>query len=436
MCWILFGEYHPHRLLFLCNQTLDETVRVDRGEDINVSVTVYGKYFSLSNVNFSLIHENQSVHICKIQVRGKCISVIDPHFHITLFKNYTKIKTGWIKIFSFQLTINQVDYNDIGIYFLRSSQPFCTILRLNVIVGNLPQCTALLVNGKGHLKFSCTSEFNEYTNKMQLVAGNETLQLYENHLLISGSETVKNATMVISTTVAIRDAFDRNRIPNTCIVSNAALDLEDRCNFSVFTLPKAIEITEFGQEVNFTCCPESEKAANMLWYNVKRNDINVTGQFFTVNIDFNLRQEVDSDDGKKSFIFLMYDNDTRLSFCIVKLVLNVRYHGGVMLFGKIELNSTVANGQRETCTRSNVMSVRAIPQEYGQRPSTSTQAGQGNVTNAKEQAKELSLFRFPSVSNDLEMGISVFVLFNILVLFYIATWVYKCSKLIASKFSK
>ena len=240
----------------------------------------------------------------------------------------------------------------------------------------------------------------------------------------------------ISTTVAIRDAFDMNQIPNTCIVSNAVLDLEDQCHFSVFTSPKAIEITEFEQEVIFTCCTKSEKAANILWYNVKRNDINATGQFFTVNIDSNLRQEVDSDDGKKSFIFLMYDNDTRLSFCIGKLVLNVRYHGGVMLFGKIELelNSTVANGQRETCTRANVMSVYVIPQEYEQRPSTSTQACQGNVTNAEDEINSTSQVRFIGIFTDRETGISVIVVVAIFVFFIIAICVYKiCSKFITLK---
>ena len=263
------GSISP-QAFFLCNQTLDDTVRVDRGEDVNVSVTVYGDFHSLPSLSFALIHETQSVQICNIKWSGKCVSIIDPHFHITLFKSITGIKTGWIKIFRFQLTINQVDYNDTGIYVLRSSQPFCTILRLNVFVmGNLPQCTALLVHRKGHLKFSCTSDLEEYKNKMQLVAGNQTLQLKENHVLISGSETAnnsmsKNATMVISTTVAIRDAFDMNQIPNTCIVSNTVLDLEDQCYFSVFTSPTAIEITEFEQEVIFSCCTESENADNML----------------------------------------------------------------------------------------------------------------------------------------------------------------------------
>ena len=435
------GSISP-QAFFLCNQTLDDTVRVDRGEDINVSVTVYGKFISLSNVNFALIHENQSVQLCKIIQQGKCVSTIDPHFHVTLFKKFTQIKTGWIKIFRFQLTIYQVDYNDTGIYVLRSSQPFCTILRLNVIVmGNLPQCTALLDNGKGHLEFSCTSEHRAYTNKMQLIARNQTLKLYENCVLISGSETAnnsmsKNSAMVISTTVAIRDAFERDRIPNTCIVSNAVLDLPDQCHFSVFTSPKAIEITEFGQEVNFTCCTKSEKAANIWWYDVKRNEINATGQFFTVNIDSNLRQEVDSDDGTKSLIFLMYDDDTRLSFCIGKLALNVRYHGGVMLFGKIELGliSTVANGQRESCTRSNVMSVRAIPQEYEQRHPTSTQACQGNVTNAEDEIKSTSQVRFIGIFTDRETGISVIVVVAAFVFFIIAICVYKiCSKVITLK---
>ena len=80
---------------------------------------------------------------------------------------------------------------------------------------------------------------------------------------------------------------------------------------------------------------------------MKRNEINATGQFFTVNIDSNnLRQEADSDNGKISHIFLMYDNDTRISFCIGKLVLNVRYHGGIMLFGKIELELNINSGER------------------------------------------------------------------------------------------
>ena len=61
------GSISP-QAFFLCNQTLDETVRVDRGEDINVSVTVYGDFHSLPNVNFALIHENQSVQICKIKI--------------------------------------------------------------------------------------------------------------------------------------------------------------------------------------------------------------------------------------------------------------------------------------------------------------------------------------------------------------------------------
>ena len=308
------------------------------------------------------------------------------------------------------------------------------------------------------VKLSCRWGLWELEDKMELVAGNKTLQLHENDALISGQEMLAmgwNAATVISTTIAILEAFDSDRMPGSCIVSNAQLEFEKRCNFSIFTSPKMNKIIEFEQEALFTCCADSENVPSIRWQDMSTIAINGTGQFLTVN-----KSRVDM---KASIFFICEEfngDDTQTSFRIGKLGLNLRYRGSVLLFWKIEPGKfgPVFPSEKETCTWPHLITITAEPVEYEQSTVSTLQGSISNTDDVTYSPQALSISReqtesslyspnnnspgYPLVPsqasyyhlfNDLEMGIPIIVILAISVFFNIAVCVYKCYQLLASR---
>ena len=101
---------------------------------------------------------------------------------------------------TFEMTVFDVNYDDSMVYFLQTSSPSCTILQVNVIVRNsLPLCSAFLAQGNSHqLTLSCFWMPQKFDDKMKLMSGNRTLQLYENSKLAAGSTVSWNAATYIS----------------------------------------------------------------------------------------------------------------------------------------------------------------------------------------------------------------------------------------------
>ena len=308
--------------------------------------------------------------------RGSCMSEIDPHFHITatVFKRVTELLgiSGWKRTYRFQITIHKTDYDDSGIYFMQSNIPFCTIFRITIIVqGTLPLCSAFLLDGSKTLELSCRWDLQEPGDNVQLMAGNKTLQHFTKYELISGTENVGrslNFATIISTVVAIRNAFDNNRVPDSCVVSDFHLDFKEQCKYSVYMSPGTNEITDFEQKLFYTCCTKKGLIPNVWWDNIASTAINTTGQDFTVDIDALIQN---TSDGKISVIFSVYgeENNTQIPFGIGKLVLNLQHHGRVQLFVKIEQDredrsATLAPNKDKTCTQSHIVVISARPIGY------------------------------------------------------------------------
>ena len=411
LCW---GSTSP-RPFPACNQPLNEIVQVRRGENAKFSSLFYegndltSKYW---HANFSLIHPKGNYTICRSNGQGTCMSEIDPHFHITVFKS-----VSWNVSYRFQLTIIKTNHNDSGIYIIKSSKPFCTILRINIIVDTPPLCSTLLVDGNhGNLELSCRWRLQESGDKIELKAGNQTLQRYQNYETASDTLSTSlfwnDSATVFGTMVAIPDAFDEGRIPDTCLVSNSRLRFEDQCKFSVFMKPKTKEITEFGQEVLFTCCPNSEKVSNIGLYNVSGSDINIEGDFFKVHIDTSRQGCGDSN---KSLIFYINGEDTNTHICIGKLVLNLKRFCGVTLFGKMKPGSP-ASSNEDTCTRSHII-VTISAEPVGLERKQKTVLFTSDIRRSDEVC-------------DLKSWTSLLVVFAISVLLNIASCLRKCSKIL------
>ena len=103
-----------------CNQPLNEIVQVNKRENVDFTSTVYegndlnSKYW---DAEFLLVHTKGSTTICQIEGLGRCVSEIYPHFNMTVVKIIEKVSgLGWKRVFRFQLTIIQADYNDFGMY--------------------------------------------------------------------------------------------------------------------------------------------------------------------------------------------------------------------------------------------------------------------------------------------------------------------------------
>ena len=135
--------------------------------------------------------------------------------------------------FSFELNIPKSEYNHSGIYFVQSSyNTFCTVLRVAVIVRDTrPLCSTILDKDPEHIDISCKWVMRELDDKMELIAGNQTLQRIENDELVPGTVTSSNTAMVVSSVIALRDAFDESRTPDVCVVSNNELNFKTFADF-------------------------------------------------------------------------------------------------------------------------------------------------------------------------------------------------------------
>ena len=446
-----------------CDQPRNEIVRVNRGQSVNLNIIDFQEFNSAHTywyAEFVVEHERKIDNICQDPSLFWHPCERNPHFNFIVITSTNQLQRRYSRNFRFKIIISQADYGDSGIYFIQSRAPSCTILHVTVIVRDtLPLCTTLVENE--HLKLSCRWGLWELEDKMELVAGNKTLQLHENDALISGQEMLAkgwNAATVISTTIAVLEAFDSDRMPDSCIVSNAQLEFEKRCNFSIFTSPKMNEITEFEQEAIFTCCTDSENVPSIRWQNISTVAMNATGQFFTVNVEM-CSSGQGSDNGKKSTLFFIcggYKNyERQTSFRIGKVVLNLRYQGSVLLFWKIEQGRS---GDEESCTWPHLITITAEPMEYEQSSVSTLQGSISNTDDVTYSTQALSTSQeqtgsslyspnnsspgYPLVPsqasyfqlfNDLATGSSVIVVLAISVLLNIAVFVHKCSQFLASR---
>ena len=284
------------------------------------------------------------------------------------------------------------------------------------MVWDTPLCSTLVLDESRNFELSCRWSSREAGDKIALKARNQTLLSYPNDELASRAQKLRlswSSATVFGITMAIPDAFDGDRIPDACTVSNSRLEFENQCKFSVFMMPKTNEITQPEQEVSFTCCTESENVPSIWWYNVTTfaTAIIAKEQFFTVDIS-----SQSSDVGLKSdFFFICGEHDRHdmhISFRIGKLELDLEYQGGVILLGNIESGRSSPNIPIDdgNCTWSHVISISVAQSTSGLGLSTS----------------HFSAF------DHLETVILVSVLFAVSILLNIAFCMTKCSKIFKS----
>ena len=355
-----------------CNQPLSETIRVNIGENATLSVTLVERYSDGHgrhvNEYFTWIN-GRGAAICR-SVNGRCKSDSNRSFQMKVTQ---QILQGYLYSYldyTFEMTIVQSDFSDNGVYTLQSSHENpCIILRLDVIVRDtLPSCTTHLKISREDMRLSCKWILMENDDMMQLLSKNDTVQSLEGNEIIAGTAigdmSWNTAAAVISTSFAIRDSFDKKGTPDTCLVSNAQLEFENRCEFLIFMSPKMNEINRYGEDTAFTCCTESDKVPSLWWYN--KNTATTTqapGQNFTVNLDTSTQNRADS----TTFVIFFIcgeGNDELTLFRTGELVLNLE-HDRVVLSGRIEPDSSGSDELKggKTCAHSYSISINANPLE-------------------------------------------------------------------------
>ena len=353
----------------ICNVPKEEIVNINIGENASFKVVLHedndGKHW---NANFTWINERDQ-EICGSS-NGICKGERKVNFAVDVRKMAFSGKNGSSHSYYIHVAIFQPHNDDNGIYFLQSSYKSpCKILKVYIIVRDPPVCSALISREYGHIESSCRWLPRVSNDKMELMVGNRTLQLYqmyENHNNFSNRGTAKlfwGSTIVLSATIiSIEDEFDESGILDTCLVSNAQLGYKNRCHFPVVMSPKINEISEYGEKVSFTCCTNSmdNESVPSLWYYINRRTLKLTEQIFAIDLDTSTHG---SRDGKNSVVFICGEgNDDELtSFRMGKLVLNLEYIKGVSLSGRIgprEPTSKVPNSE-ETCTHTYIITVAA-----------------------------------------------------------------------------
>ena len=239
-----------------CAQQVERTVRVNRGEDVNLSITTYGSCGIYFECGVYMGKHPEGGDIAKSKEGSKPLNKLFEYpnpcgrFCMKVKRGYTEHRSEPCYYY-FELSISQSRNNDHGVYFVKSkyARTRCTILRMEVIVRDpQPVCTTHLENEHGTLRFSCEWLPRESSDNMELVVGNQPLPRSFTQTGVNGVRTV------ISVTFALQDAFDINHVPDACVVSNSDLDFQNQCIFSVYMLPSTNEVTENGGQAAFACC--------------------------------------------------------------------------------------------------------------------------------------------------------------------------------------
>ena len=373
---MLCFEFYIESSLQQCPQTSEKSVRVNRGENAKADFTIQGWSGELLIVRPGMRTEE----ICRPTNGDSWSKEINSQIRVRVFK-----RTGRpIVSFRLQMIISQANYSNDGKYhFVHQISPnlSCSIVQVTVIIiETKPVCTTFLSSKMESVKLCCEWVPREPGDKIKLMAKDQTLQLYEfgQPARSSNAKTICKTTTVISAMNSIHDAFDINRIPDACTVSNSENDYEDQCSFSV-VMPKNInKINEQYTEVLYTCCKESNVVPSIWLYDkdIKLISINSTGESFRLAVNTLSRR---NGDGKRSFVLICgeeKDDGRLLLFGFGELVLNFDYDIGVSLSGKIRPSSpsSLQTNNETTCTNTYI-SARAEPLIKN---TSNTETGEGN----------------------------------------------------------
>ena len=351
VCSVLISSPRPFPP---CNQPLYETVLVKLGDNATFSASFTDSYILWDEVFAWTNGGEKEMWNSSFHVRN-CDEKPKHNFRMgfDIRRDFCHYRRREYLIF--EMTVFDVNYDDSMVYFLQTNFPSCTVtmLQVNVIVRNsLPLCSAFLAQGNSHqLTLSCFWMPQKFDDKMKLMSGNRTLQLYENSKLAAGSTISWNVATYISLLINLGDIFDNYRVPDTCQVYDSEIEIENRCEFPLFMSPKTNEINDDGGEVFFTCCTNSDTFPSVWWQTRQTNlvPINTSGQWITIDMDSEAHGK------RKTTVILVcgqIQNNDVILFGIGKIDLTLEYHGRISLFGNIEQENTfTASPQGETkCT--------------------------------------------------------------------------------------
>ena len=262
-------------------------------------------------------------------------------------------------IFDFELSIDQINDNDDGIYFVNSKngETRCTVLRMEFIVRDpQPLCTTHLENEHGTIRLSCEWLPRESLDNMDLVVGNQPLPSSSAQTGMNGVKTV------ISATFPLQDAFDTNHVPDACVVSNSDLGFQNQCIFSVYVLPSMNEITENGGQAAFICCSDNLINPKLWFYNEFLKRISYTaGQSLMMDLDF-YRGGLVGENASVFFICGEGDQDGTNSYRMGKILFGSQFNTTISLkadMTRIEEASIVWNPGFQSCAHAYNISVMA-----------------------------------------------------------------------------
>ena len=424
-----------------CNQPLNKTVRVNRGENatFRVSFTEGSNVGSHWGAVFAWLNA-EGKELCRSSSIGykECVSDRYESFRMVIGRKQSGSSLYSFITFSFEIYISKSEYNHSGIYFVQSNYTsFCTVLRVAVIVRDTrPLCSAILDKVPEHIELSCKWAMREPEDMVELIAGNQTLQRIGNDELVPGTVTSSNTAMVVSSVIALRDAFDENRTPDVCVVSNIQLNFINLCRLSVFMSPKINKIYEQGGHFFFTCCADNETYPKLWWY-TENTTIAATD---TQDHRFKIHVRTSSHgsprqgggDTKTSVIIICgrEEKDVLKLFGMGKIILNLRYREGVLLSGRIERGRKLlpVNNSEAKCTDIFNITIAVISLE-----SEGTTQTTGVITIAESDRTSPPKVTNLVDVNSFEAWISVIVTFVISLLFNFALCAIKCYDIFSSR---
>ena len=343
-----------------CNQPLEKTVRVDRGENVLQRYTLFENIPCMNYWNAPFMWLNVAGdEICSsLRFTRSHYYFSNEKFLIKMKKEYYDREVYGCQMI-FEMNIIRVTHDDHGIYTMKCNDPSCTILRLNVIV-RIPEpfCTTNLEIELGILRLSCELNPRQPSDTMDLMARNNPLQTSDIRKTTTRSKTL------ISTSIAIQNAFDENRVPNECVVSYSDVEFDNQCNFPVFMSPSMNEVTENGGHVSFICCTNNEDIPSLWFYdkNLKLTP-HTAGQVLMLDLD-SYRDRL-GDNASVVLICGEGDRDGRMnSFRMGNILFGSQFNTNISLKADIEriveaATLTVSNGGSHSCTHAYNVSVIA-----------------------------------------------------------------------------
>ena len=431
-----------------CNSPIEKEVNVKRGENMTLLLTLVDYHSTHDrNTSFAWFYGSWN-EICTIPPGQSCVKNGETNSKL-MSVNARAIKPNNFQrtdtYYDFNLTLLNSSFGDNGNHFIHQlksdNQRVCKIISVNIIVRDIPLCTSVITKTGKHMNFSCSWIPLDYRDRIQLRTGNKTMQSYEREWIPDTETTSTYRNITIRVTVSIQDAFDKNRIPDTCIVSNNRFDFRNRCTFPIdmYLIPKMHEINEYGQNVSFTCCTNSDNLPDVWWYENVTKAMKAKGRVLTIT--YNTSSKTGGDDRKKVLlIFCGERNDAELSsFRMGQLMLNLRYHRGVFLSGTINHSSStlvISDGDK-TCNHSYLITLTANPltHDYSTPDITSYK---GNIASSISDSRTpnspnmISLLtnhdKCSGVCSSLEKWISPIAIFAIFIFVIIAVCVRKCYK--------